>query len=403
VLSLSDIVNVKVGIGRGVFEAPGATVIGGKKPSFNLEILKLFANGEQGFWYDPNDLSTMFQDSAGTVPVTAVGQPVGLMLDKSKGLVLSEELVANVNFNNGWVTVSSTITSANSFSVSSLQGGVRNNVFEIGKSYEISVGYTTSQSDVSLELRNGTSAAGALISKGLGPTATITAHLINAASTSLYLRTTNPTDITVTSISVKELAGSHAYQTTSASRPILRQNAVTGAYYLEFDGADDFMVTAPLNLTGKKELTIHAGVLALPTAKSYEYLLANGNNTSDAGLVRIRLADPSTQKLEMNNNGTYVVVDGPSAATKPEKRVICAKFSSIAPYHSFTVNGVTAEKVLQATKDTTLTTLPMYIGRQASNAWNATMELYGLTIVSAITSVAFDRRTKLDYENKMGI
>ena len=122
-LSLSDIVNVKVGIGRGVFEAPGATVIGGKKPSFNLEILKLFANGEQGFWYDPNDLSMMFQDAAGTVPVTAAGQAVGLIRDKSG----------------------------------------RNN---------------------------------------------------------------------------------HAYQTTSASRPILRQNVTTGAYYLEFDGTDDFLQTS---------------------------------------------------------------------------------------------------------------------------------------------------------------
>ena len=36
-----------------------------------------------GVWYDPSDLSTMFQDSAGTVPVTGVGQPVGLILDKS--------------------------------------------------------------------------------------------------------------------------------------------------------------------------------------------------------------------------------------------------------------------------------------------------------------------------------
>ena len=82
-LSLSDIVNVKVGIGRGVFEAPGATVIGGKKPSFNLEILKLFSNGEQGFAYDPNDLSTMFQDAAGTVPVTGTGQPVAYIKDLS--------------------------------------------------------------------------------------------------------------------------------------------------------------------------------------------------------------------------------------------------------------------------------------------------------------------------------
>jgi hypothetical protein len=45
--------------------------------------LSLFAAGEQGAWYDPSDLSTLFQDAAGTVPVTASGQPVGLMLDKS--------------------------------------------------------------------------------------------------------------------------------------------------------------------------------------------------------------------------------------------------------------------------------------------------------------------------------
>jgi len=43
----------------------------------------LFAGGTGGAWYDPSDLSTLFQDSAGTTPVTASGQPVGLMLDKS--------------------------------------------------------------------------------------------------------------------------------------------------------------------------------------------------------------------------------------------------------------------------------------------------------------------------------
>jgi hypothetical protein len=43
----------------------------------------LFANGEQGAWYDPADLSTLFQGSAGTTPVTTAGQPVGKMLDES--------------------------------------------------------------------------------------------------------------------------------------------------------------------------------------------------------------------------------------------------------------------------------------------------------------------------------
>lgn len=45
--------------------------------------IDLFNTGEQGAWYDPSDITTLFQDSAGTTPVTAIGQSVGLMLDKS--------------------------------------------------------------------------------------------------------------------------------------------------------------------------------------------------------------------------------------------------------------------------------------------------------------------------------
>ena len=43
----------------------------------------LFLSSEKGAWFDANDLSTLFQDSAGTTPVTAVGQKVGKWLDKS--------------------------------------------------------------------------------------------------------------------------------------------------------------------------------------------------------------------------------------------------------------------------------------------------------------------------------
>ena len=75
-------------------------VLGGR-----LNPLSWFAAGEQGAWYDPSDLTTLFQDSAGTTPMSAVGtvadQPVGLMLDKSKGLALGAELVTNGDFSNG--------------------------------------------------------------------------------------------------------------------------------------------------------------------------------------------------------------------------------------------------------------------------------------------------------------
>lgn len=43
----------------------------------------LFATSEKGVWFDPSDLTTLFQDVAGTIPVTASGQTVALMKDKS--------------------------------------------------------------------------------------------------------------------------------------------------------------------------------------------------------------------------------------------------------------------------------------------------------------------------------
>jgi hypothetical protein len=45
--------------------------------------LSLFSAGEKGVWFDPTDITTLFQDAAGTTPVTAYGQKVGRILDKS--------------------------------------------------------------------------------------------------------------------------------------------------------------------------------------------------------------------------------------------------------------------------------------------------------------------------------
>lgn len=43
----------------------------------------IFSSGREGIWLDPSDFASMFQDTAATVPVTAVGQSVALIRDKS--------------------------------------------------------------------------------------------------------------------------------------------------------------------------------------------------------------------------------------------------------------------------------------------------------------------------------
>jgi hypothetical protein len=78
-----DAVNLGLNLGLGALG-------GGFSP------LSLFSAGEQGYWLDPSDFSTMFQDAAGTTPVTAVGQSVRLMLDKSgRGNTFTQANVAN--------------------------------------------------------------------------------------------------------------------------------------------------------------------------------------------------------------------------------------------------------------------------------------------------------------------
>lgn len=71
-----------------------------------LNPLQIFPNGELKLWLDPSDLSTLYQDYTGLIPVTADGDPAGLMLDKSQGLELGPELVTNGTFDtdlNGWI------------------------------------------------------------------------------------------------------------------------------------------------------------------------------------------------------------------------------------------------------------------------------------------------------------
>ncbi|MBS0371887.1 MAG: hypothetical protein JSS57_22110 [Proteobacteria bacterium] len=58
------------------------TQAGAGGQSLDSAIRALFASGEKGVWYDPSDLSSMFQDSAGTTPAV-VDQAVGYIADKS--------------------------------------------------------------------------------------------------------------------------------------------------------------------------------------------------------------------------------------------------------------------------------------------------------------------------------
>lgn len=54
-----------------------------QRSSSDASMLDLFTSANSGLWYDFRDTNYLYQDSAGTVPVTSAGQPVGRVVDKT--------------------------------------------------------------------------------------------------------------------------------------------------------------------------------------------------------------------------------------------------------------------------------------------------------------------------------
>jgi hypothetical protein len=210
----------------------------------------LFAQGQPGVWYDPSDLGTMFTTSDGTTPVTAVEQAVGLILDKSRGLALGSELLANGTFDSnvtGWTAAAdATITwSAGEAIVTNTlvsgtggRGATATCTTVVGRTYQITarmrrvsgVGNIQVQNvDTGLTSANVTSATAqdvALYFTATGTNSTIYLRVTDAGTVGAY-------DF----VSVREIAGTHAIQASAASRPVLRNRYNLLTYSEQFNDA----------------------------------------------------------------------------------------------------------------------------------------------------------------------
>jgi hypothetical protein len=187
--------------------------------------------------YQP--LPILYQDAAGTTPVTAVEQPVGLMLDKSKGLVLGPELVTNGDFSNGttgWSVYSGSSggvisNSSGSLLVSNNGGTYTRGVtaltgLVVGKWYKVTGDCLTSSNGAVVRIATESTAASGYVYNNIALAVGVISFQFAATATTLYLAVGIESNVTTAvasfdNISVRELPGNHAYQTVSTRRPVL--------------------------------------------------------------------------------------------------------------------------------------------------------------------------------------
>lgn len=223
----------------------------------------LFAAGEQGGWYDPNDLSTLFQDSAGTVPVTAAGQPVGRMLDKS------------------------------------------------GRGNHVSFG-------------------------------------------------------------------------DGANRPMLRSNIVTGYFYLETDGADDFGVTAPVDFTGTNKMSVFTGIRKLSDASTGVVVeLGPVVGTTDFALFAPAGGGANSFRWQPQSGAVNQIEVG-NTIPAPVSVVLSCEVDKAINYGRMYISGLQVAPPVGFSVSGVFSNRSLYLFRRAGTSLPAVVHFYGLVIVSRL-------------------
>ena len=235
----------------------------------------LFSSGEKGVWFDPSDFSSMFQDSAGTTPVTAVNQRVGKINDKSgnlahatqatagsrptlRGTPTGAELAVNGDFASatGWTAgagwaIGSGIATATASSAALSQAAL---TATAGNWYEITFSITRTAGTVQPQIGGATGVARSALGTYV--------DWIQATDTTAFQFNTAAFSGTVDNLSVKNAS----------------VGQVAEPYFLSFNGVDQSISTAAVDLTATDKLTAAFGARVSNTAT--QILFESGTNVA---------------------------------------------------------------------------------------------------------------------------
>lgn len=294
---------------------------------FTLRRLLFGTSNATGFTFEPWDITTLFQDRAGTTPVTGAGQSVGLRLDKSQGLRIGPELVTNGDFasSSNWNPIGSNITITGGALV--ISGAANNSGY-----YQASTSYAGGAFEVVVVI---SSLAAGAVTATLGIPSPTGSNCFNMTAAGTYrFRQANftadtnlriysvgaSTTATIDSVSVKALAGNHEVAINDAARGVYGREPETGTrnrltYTEQFDNAvwikSGAIVTANQE-TNPLGSTVDADKVDATGASNGVYITSSGNVVSgvDATIsVWVKSATGSNQTIRLRGqtaSGTNV-------------------------------------------------------------------------------------------------
>lgn len=288
-----------------------------------FDLLSLFQSGAySGFLYDfatpptstfGSGISPAYQDQANTI-ANADGNPVGLLIDRSQGVVVGPQLFVSPSVGVGW-------TNNGDGSYTHIPGntGLLSvvGVLSIGALYKYSITTVTSAS------------SGVLYTGGNGApfstTGVYSGFLVCSANTNLAVGPLSAFAGTVSAISVRQVLGNHGLQATAAAKPTLK--LTNGIWRQHADGSDD---TQQTKFTPGSEIMMIGAMLPGADASGFDCLVGS----QDTG--------PANRCYLGNNDG--VIVGGWGAHS----------LTTIADASAVDIRGSKAVAVLSANASTVI-------------------------------------------------
>ena len=185
----------------------------------------------------------------------------------------------------------------------------------------------------------------------------------------------------------------HASQTVSSSRPILQRNATTGAYYLVFDGVDDFLVTNPIDFTATDKVSLFAGVRKLSdTSQGMIAELSSGNavgsfmlhcgggSGSEAYTFGSR-GSSTGYSYSLLTKSVYPMLAAPKSSVITSEGTISTDLSKIKVDRTYSSYNPSID---QGTGN--YGSYPLYIGRRGGTSLPFNGHLYSLLSISRLTT-----------------
>ena len=397
--------------------------------------VSLFTSGSQGVWYDPSDLTTMFTDSAGTIPVTAPGQTVGKRLDKSgrgnhataptdtSRLIYGVEpktgrrnaLTFTEQFNNAnWivnvgisVTANSVIapdgtTTADLVTKTAADASFYQNVTVTPNTQYVFSFYalagTSSNNYYSVYNNTGAADIVALTS--------YQSSLSSSTWARVSVAFTTPTGCTSIRVFTNRELGSvlgtvflwgaqlelgstaTAYQRVTTAYDVTEAGVPT-CHYCQYDGVDDSMSTAAIDFTATDKMSVFAGVRKLSDGSYPTIIELSANSDSSNGAFLFAASrSGALQDYFFQSRGTSVGGAASSAIAAPASNVIVGLADIVGDRATLRVNGAQASQSTADQGTGNFGNYPLFIGRRSNATSPFNGKDYGIIVVGKATSAA---------------